>query len=292
MCRSLAIITMRSERKMNAADPAAMAAIQATVDQELEQPEWSNDEYHADRTAVSCSVLKTVLRSPAHMKAYLAADNNDTTARLIGTALHSSVLEPALFAEDFVEWRDGDRRGKKYTEFAEAHAGKSILKSDEMTRVLAMRDSILGYKEFPIGKLLKEGQNEKSIIWTDEETGVTCKIRPDNINPYSLFDLKTTDDSRPAAFSRNCVRMMYDMQAAMYQEGVFHTTGLLRDFYFIAVEDDAPHATWVHQASAEMLAAGKEKFRAALLAYKHCQETGEYPTYEKPFSVIEWPRYA
>jgi len=258
----------------------------------IEQPAWSNDEYHADRSAVSCSVLKQILRSPAHMKAYREEENKETNSRLIGTALHAAVLEPDMFEQNFIEWRGGNRTGAKYTQFTEDNAGKSILKSDEMTRVLGMRDSILAYKEYPIGKLLKEGINERSVIWTDAATGVRCKIRPDNKNPYGMFDLKTTDDARPFAFVKNCVRQLYDIQAAMYQEGELVATGEKLDFYFIAVEIEAPYSTWVHQASAEMLASGMEKFRKALDAYKTCMETGEYPGYAMPCSIVEWPRYA
>ena len=257
-----------------------------------EHPAWDNNEYHADRSAVSCSALKQILRSPAHMKAYFEIPNKETSSRLIGTALHAAVLEPVMFEQNFIEWRGGDRRGAKYTAFVEENEGKSILTQDEMEKILGMRNSILAYKEYPIGKLLKEGLNERSIIWTDPETGVRCKIRPDNQNPYGLFDLKTTDDARPFAFVRNSVRMMYDLQGAMYQEGVLRSTGEKRDFYFIAVEDELPYSTWVFQASAEMLASGMEKFRKALAAYKQCLESGEYPGYPLPCSIIEWPRYA
>lgn len=269
-----------------------MNAITADEALAIAHPEWSNNEYHADRSAVSCSALKQILRSPAHMKAYYEKPNEETTSRLIGTALHAAVLEPEMFESTYVEWRGGNKTGKVYTAFLEENSGKSVLKSAEMTAVLRMRDSIMNYREYPIGELLRNGQNEQSIVWTDPETGVRCKIRPDNQNPYGTFDLKTTDDARPDAFVRNSVRMLYDLQAAMYQEGIFQTTGNRLDFFFIAVEDDAPHSTWVHKASDEMLASGMKKFRQALATYKRCLETGEYPDYETPCSIITWPSYA
>lgn len=276
---------------MTANSPSETNAIASAISG-TNLPSWSNDQYHADRTAVSCSVLKEILRSPAHMKAYREAPNIETNSRLIGNALHASVLEPEMFEQTYIEWREGNRTGKAYTQFVADNEGKSILKPEEMTKILRMRDSILSFSEYPIGQLLKEGQNEQSIIWTDEATGVRCKIRPDNENQFCLLDLKTTDDARPYAFVRNSVRMMYDMQAAMYQEGVYATTGEKKDFYFIAVEDEAPYSTWVHQASSGMIASGMEKFRKALNAYKTCLETGEYPGYPMPSSIIEWPSYA
>ena len=275
---------------MNSTTTLEAQALAASIAHE--QPVWTNDQYHADRSAVSCSILKQILRSPAHMQAYREAENKETNSRLIGNALHASVLEPEMFEQIYIEWRDGDRKSAKYNQFVTQNEGKSILKTDEMTRILRMRDSIISFKEYPIGQLLQTGTNESSIIWTDPATGVRCKIRPDNLNPYCILDLKTTDDARPFAFVRNCVRMMYDLQAAMYQEGVLQTTGEKRDFYFIAIEDEAPYSTWVHQASSGMLASGIEKFRKALEMYKTCLETGQYPSYALPSSVIEWPSYA
>lgn len=258
----------------------------------VETPAWTNEEYHAYRDAVSTSTLKQLLRSAAHLKAYWEAPSKPTNARLIGNAVHAAVLEPNSFVSQYVVW-DGDRRGKKYEEFEKANVGKSILKVSEKQDVVGMRDSVMAYEEYPIGELIRTGINETSIVWVDEETGVRCKVRPDNRNDYGIFDLKSTDDARPRAFIRlQCVPLDYDLQAYMYTEGVYQLTGKRLDFYFIAVEASAPYATWVHQASEAMLASGERKFRLALRKYVETVKVGKFPAYDHPCSVIEWPHYA
>lgn len=271
---------------VNAIVPAGTANV-------AETPNWTNAEYHARRDSVSTSTLKKILRSPAHMKAYWDEPNKKTASRVIFSAVHSAVLEPTEFAKDYVVWTGGDRRGKKYEDFQAANPGKEVLKADEYRAVLGMRDAIMAYEDYPIGDLISTGENEKTIIWVDQETGVRCKVRPDNLNAYGILDLKGTDDCRPNSFIRlQCVPLFYDLQAYMYTEGVFQLTGERRDFYFVAVEETAPHSVWVHQASPAMLESGRVKFRRALELYVKCMETNTFPGYESPSSIIEWPRYA
>ena len=254
--------------------------------------EIDNDSYHADQTAVSSTVLKQILRSPAHMKAFQDQPHKTTPSRLIGNALHSAVLEPEKFDHDYIVWDGGDRRGKVYTSFVAENPGKSILTREEMDDVLGMCEAVLSYTEYPIGHLLRTGINERAFFWTDKQTGVRCKIKPDNVNDYCILDLKSTDDARPFAFERQIAALGYDFQAAMYQDGHQNETGRLQDFYFIAVEDAPPYGVYVHQASPEMLAKGYADYRRALDLYQNCLKTGQYPGYEKPFSVINLPKWA
>lgn len=272
--------------------PSQVVVAQPLVVNGVSTPIWTHEEYHADTNAVSCSVLKKILRSADHMQAYREAPNKTTSARLIGTSFHAAVLEPVEFANNVVVWTGGDRRGAKYTSFVKANPGKAILKPNEFDDIVGMRDSVMSYSEYPIGSLIANGTNESSIVWVDKETQVTCKIRPDSFSQPGTFDLKSTDDCRPYAFIRQCVKLDYDLQAFMYTEGIFQKTGEKRDFYFIATETDAPYATWVHQASAAMLASGQIKFRRALERYAECLKTKQFPGYEMPCSIIEWPKYA
>lgn len=269
------------------------ALVQPGESMGVETPIWTNAEYHARNDSISSSTLKKILRSSAHMKAYWDEPNKETNARLIGNALHSMVLEPAEFPKNFVVWHGGDRRGKKYDEFLEANQGMSVLKPDEYRDVAGMRNAIMAYEEYPIGDLIESGKNEFTIVWVDRETGVRCKVRADNLNPYGILDLKSTSDSRPPAFIRlQCVPLDYDLHAYMYREGVYQLTGEWRDFYFIAVENSAPYSVWVHQASATMLESGKQKFRRGLELYAKSMKTLQFPGYEVPCSIIEWPHYA
>ena len=58
------------------------------------RPDVTNEAYHADRSCVSVSGLKQLLRSPAHYQAYLNGHRKETPAMFLGPAVHARLLEP------------------------------------------------------------------------------------------------------------------------------------------------------------------------------------------------------
>ncbi len=250
----------------------------------------TNEQYHATRDIVSTSMIKKLLRSAAHLKAAESADKKETASQRLGTAAHAALLEPKLYAARYVVYK-GRRQGKEYDKFVEANAGKIILSDAEETAVLGMKNGVLTYREIDLAKAIEIGTAELSIYWTDEETGVKCRIRPDTFSQHGMLDLKSTGDARPEEFIRQAVREGYDIQSAMYSEGMRRYLGEL-PFYFVAMEDEAPFECWVHQASESMLASGMRKFRESLRLFKECRETGQWPGYRGSFTTLEWPRWA
>lgn len=82
------------------------------------RPDVTNATYHADRSCVSVSGLKQILRSPAHYQAYLQGiTHKDTPAKFMGTAIHTRLLEPELYAHEYVTAPDSDKRTKEWKEF-------------------------------------------------------------------------------------------------------------------------------------------------------------------------------
>ena len=247
-------------------------------------------QYHAAKDVLSNSMIKKLLRSAAHLKASQQAEKAELASQRLGTGMHAALLEPGVFAGGYVVFA-GYRKGKEYDTFVEANGGKVILNEVEHKSIVGMRDAVLAYDEIDLGRAIKIGTSELSIYWTDGETGVKCRIRPDSFSQYGALDLKSTDDARPEAFARQAARLGYDIQAAMYSEGLRRFFGEL-PFYFVAVEESAPHGVWVHKASVTFLAAGTRKFRAGLRLFKHCQETGQWPCYRGSFTELDLPRWA
>ena len=78
-----------------------------------------NELYHK-AYGLSCSDLKVMLRSPAHYHASLLFPQKTTPEMLLGSALHTAVLQPELFDEEYMELPKLDRRTKE---------GKELYKS-------------------------------------------------------------------------------------------------------------------------------------------------------------------
>ena len=251
----------------------------------------TNAAYHSLGDYISCSGMKALLRSPAHYQTYLEDPDDDGVKPNIGTAAHCTVLEPASFDDRYAVYEDR-RAGKVWEAYKELHSDKLILNRDECDRVIGMRHAVMNFRDFPLADALAAGEAEKSIFWTDRETGVKCRLRADSLNPYACLDLKTIDDARPDKVMRQVLRMDYDLQVAMYIEGIREYTGKTIPFVFIFVEDKKPHGVWVYTAGQTVIDSGMRKFRRGLESFKRLQVTDDWHGYLGAMTTLELPRYA
>lgn len=295
---------------MNAAALAVAPAVQALPSSPAQLPSlrelfgdlscrWDipNDVYHADRSCVSVSGLKQILRSPAHFQAYLSGEQNkQTPAMYMGTAVHARVLEPAVFQAEYVVAPVGDKRSKQYKEFEIANADKKILTPEQMVTLEGIAQSVSRHAN--AATLIQAGLIEHSFVWQDELTGIWLKIRPDclctDFETGICLDLKKTLDAGNQPFARSAVNYGYDLQAAVYLEGLRKIWRRDFDFAFLAVEEDSPHACALYGAPAEMLERGHRMFRKALNRLAICRETDEWPAYQPngDFEILDWPHWA
>jgi hypothetical protein len=247
----------------------------------------SHEAYHADRSAVSSSQLKLMLRSPLHFQHGLETPNVETPALRIGTAIHTALLEPERFRNIY---RVAPEKGRSaadklaFANYVAAHPDKVLISRSEMDMIAAVQSAVA--KHQLASKILRMGQAETSIFWHDQETGIRCKCRPDLlVSPWLILDIKTTEDASEAAFMRSCAQYHYDLSAAMYREGVWHATQKSLDFVFLAIEKKPPYAVALYRASDRFLDHGDMLFRRTLSTLKDCRHTGRYPGYQ-PEGVI------
>jgi hypothetical protein len=167
----------------------------------------SNEVYHADRSCVSASGLKEVLRSPEHFRAYLDGERKETPAMFFGTAIHARLLEPEVFARSYIVAPDADKRSKEYREFETANENRKILSTEQMAAIEGIGPKVAGHKS--ASTLLRAGKKEYTIIWQDTATGIWIKIRPDclctDFDTGICLDVKSTEDASADAFVRSCV---------------------------------------------------------------------------------------
>lgn len=259
-------------------------------------PDMTNEAYHGDREAVSSSGLKKILVSPMHFQDYLANKSTETTALRVGTAIHTALLEPDVFKSEYVIAPVVDRRTKAgkelWEEFMAGLGGKRIVTESELEMLTKIAEQVKQHRM--ANTLLTMGKAEQSIFWTDKETGIRCKVRPDSLSPYAILDVKSTESAHRNDFPRSCVRYNYDLSAAMYQEGVRELTGETIDFVFLAVEKSSPNLCALYKASEEMMVSGYAKFRAALRTLAECRASGVWGGYQPDgdYELVDWPRYA
>ncbi len=271
----------------------------AVISWSLAKRTTDNAAYHR-HTAVSKSHLDLVARSPLHYWARYLDPNRiqpePTPAMVIGSALHTHVLEIDTWDENYVTLPDGiDRRTKQgkaeWESFSAASSGRTVLSKSDAELVMRMGQAIYAHPAAAF-LLQRPGQAERSYFWTDEATELECKCRPDwmTSDGQLIVDLKTTEDASPAGFRKSISAWRYHVQAAHYLTGVEVATGQRPEqFIFICVEKKPPHAVAVYAASAEMVAAGERTAETDLARLALCRQTGEWPGYSDQIETIDLP---
>ena len=270
----------------------------------------SNADYHA-HPAVSKSHLDQVAKSPAHYWArYLDPERvapEPTAAMMLGTALHTAVLEPQLWAEQYVTApEDAPKRPtvvqrnaakpsastieaiKFWDAFDAEAASKTVLTTEDAQRIQLMAKAV---HEHPASSFLLElpGTREASYFWPDFDTGLECKCRPDwhSQDRRIIVDVKTTKDASPREFARSVATYRYHVQANWYQRPFPEA----EQFLFIAVESQPLYLVAVYAATPAMVAAGGRAADRDLRQIAACRESGRWPGYSEEIQPLDLPTW-
>lgn len=265
--------------------------------------EQSNDEYHGG-PGISKSHLDAIASaSPAHYwHRYLNPDREPeepTPAKIMGTAVHSAILEPDLFPTACVAApADINRRtnaGKaEWEAFLDAHKGKTILSAEDYKTCLAIRDAV--HRHPLAAGLLTGGKAEQSFYAVDQETGELIKCRTDyrHDSGAMIVDVKTTDDASPAGFGKSAANYRYTVQTAWYNGVLDAAFGEHPgDWVFLAVEKDPPYAIGVYFTEPEQLIRASIVARRDFLRIVEHKRRGYWPDYATaplPLALPSWSR--
>lgn len=253
----------------------------------------SNANYHA-HPSIGSSRLK-LLSVPAKFK---HPPEYDSPALRFGSAFHAWVegnpihiagLDcPRRSKDDRQRWGDFfiayGADGGAITELAAseweteftAQTGRIIASPAQIEAINAMAASVMAN---PLAvECLTAGEAELSIFWTDPETGIDLKCRPDHLNRMFCGELKTAVDASERGFLAAVMRYGYHISAAMYMDGLKQTgIGFTHVHRFVVVEKTAPYLCAVYQLSDSALAAGYAEYRRLLNVLRECRNTNTWP---------------
>jgi hypothetical protein len=258
-----------------------------------------NADYHGG-AGISKSGLDLVARSPLHYwSAYLDPDRiprEESPAMFVGTAIHAAVLEPDKFHAGYLPMPRVDRRTKDgkavHDEYQQrAHeAGQLLIGADDYAACVSIAAQV---RQHPAASVLfADGAPEQSAFWTDPETGLLCKARPDWLRPGAVLDVKSTDDASAYAFQRSVTKWRYHVQAAWYLDGIYHATGEQRQaFVFCVFEKTPPYAAAFYYADSDMLELGRREYQRVLRVYAQCVERDIWPGYSSEILPISLPAW-
>ena len=150
------------------------------------------DAYRA-HPAHNWSNIKHALVSGMAYQHAVANPVKPTPAMRFGTELHAAVLEPATWQPVTVPGEFLTASGARSTKKEAADwfaANPDALTEAEAQAVRDCAASVRAHHE--VDRVLAACPNrEQPIFWTDQQTGLECKAKPDAFGRY-LLDVKTT----------------------------------------------------------------------------------------------------
>lgn len=216
-------------------------------------------EYLACTDYVSSSAVRRFLRTGRAPALAMIPDaiSRDTS---LGDAFHALLLEPDRFEEEFVQ---ADRRAPPTVAADESGLmARTWLSSRDCEALQRMHAAVLKYARLPLADWLATGERELSLYWQGASGG-RWKGRPDCFSDDIVLEIKTAADVRPARFGKARKRYGYDLQAALYLEGIELLRGHRPRFLYVSVETSRPHTVWIHEPTAHELSAATSELGVA-----------------------------
>lgn len=251
----------------------------------------SLEQYH-EMEGWSKSSLDIVNRSMQH---FTTKKEYSSPALIFGSALHCSILTPELFEKEFAVAPKVDKRTKagktEWAEFIIEADGKQVISIDDKMRIDGLSHAIFNHPF--ASSLFKNGVAEQSFFWTDKDTDLLCKVRPDYLRDDNVcIELKTTDDARFDNFQRKIASFRYHVQGAYFMDGIFNSTQRkVTDYVIVAVERDAPHGIMCYRLDEQAIDVGRLEYKTNLntvLDWKNNPKKYDvvYPESEGPMEIF------
>jgi len=247
--------------------------------------------------AISKTTLFRAEKSPLYFKYQLEEkakeDPTEVAAHyVLGRAIHTAVLEPTLFDDQFVVAPVINKRtnvGKKQWADFQAEAildNKQILTPEQHDQCMGMHDSVAshGFAQ----EILKGGRSEVTVVNYDDHYKCYRKCRIDwLVDRRYLIDLKSISRSAGEDYALlQIFQLGYYLQAGMYLDITGAEVGeRLREFGFLFVETTPPYQVAIYEVGKDMANLGVSKYRQLMDTVMECIKTGHWPHYNNDKAV-------
>jgi hypothetical protein len=240
----------------------------------------TNRDYHADKTHLSSSTLKLLLkdREQFYKEKILGIRNEQPSNPAFdeGSLTHAMILEPEVIEKEFVIWEGWTKRGKVWEDFCALpeNAGKLIMSKPQKVRCDRF------FKSYQANKtavsLVSGGFPEFTVCQTINDVPIKARFDYVNIDKGYIADVKTSGYAVDRdTFKQTVDQFHYQLSAALYLMVAEQFYGKKFDFYFIAISKST-NDTEVFKLSEENLVKGKMMIIEALNIYKSCLKSGDW----------------
>jgi hypothetical protein len=238
--------------------------------------------------------------SPASMKWHREHRDEEevTDATRIGKAAHCAILTPRLFDESFVVKPEGMKfqsDANKALRDKWLAEGRTILTAKEWAQVDAVVRAFHSKAAASIA-LVQADAIEASVFWTDTETGVFRKCRPDFWGGGYVYDLKVSIDAEKGldtlsykAHANGWANQLAGGVAGLNANGVAVKGGRL---VVIAPSPPQQFRVWLLELRENDLLFLEMDNQNTCRVIAECERTGQWPGTPDDWQVIELPASA
>lgn len=251
--------------------------------------EMTNDEYHAHK-AVSKSQLDLFSKDQYSIEWQKSCPVDEEKIKTFdfGDAMHAICLEPDRLKSEFVVMPDLNLRTNAGKEeraiFLSENEDKKILTFDDHKKLCLMFESVMAHPK--ARKIIEtQGLAESSWFWTDRDTGVECRCRPDKLIGNLLVDIKTTPDLAKFHYSVDDYR--YFVQDPFYCDGLAANGVDAPEMEFLVIQktiEIGRYPAMVCRLSEDVVEYGRAIYKQDLEAYARYLDGHREPTVELEMS--------
>ena len=230
----------------------------------------SNEKYHKSKS-ISASGLKTIsAKSPSEYVNKTFTTNKNVE---LGSAIHTYILEPYNFKDEFYIMPNLDLRTKVGRELKQAHLveanGKILLTKKDMDLLDQIKEAFKNNTE--ANELL---DNKIEISYYGEIDDVPVRCRPDIVADDFIVDLKSCQDASPFEFMKTAKHWRWYLQAVFYSDFLQMSA---EKFKFIAISKTEKPRVEVYGLMDKNIDLGRWQWKEALSRWKFYLDTGLCP---------------
>lgn len=264
----------------------------------------SIQEYHNNKTHISATGIKHAKASLKQFEWFLKGKFEKTALHFdFGNACELALLDKIGFEkevaiEQTALWIDMALKEKpelkvpknsaKYkaeqSKFLADNKGKYIIPDvgkQSFEYIECMLESC--YRDSTIQALIKGTEYQLSLFWTDPDTGLNLKTRPDICKRKKnvIVNLKTAIDGSPKAFSKDLANYDYPLQACVEIQGCVQS-GLMEqvdNYFWLVLEKEPPFNATIYEFSQSDIVSSMDEYEYLIHKIAKAKDEGFYPGY-------------
>ena len=265
----------------------------------------SIQDYHSNTSHLSATGIKIAKKSLKewHWTRMGLIPREEKMAYSFGNAFELALIDPIGFSEQVAVLKDSEwieatlkdnpditsPRGTKvykglFTTFVNENKGKYMINEtgkESYETIKHMMES--AFADAVIQKLILNTEYQTSVFWTDEESGLNLKTRPDLMKSKKniVVNIKTAEDGSPAAFSRDLAKYEYPLQACIEMRGVIES-GIMPSvdtYFWLVFEKNPPYNATLYDFAESDRNACNDQLQYLLNKISRSMKEEKYPGY-------------